>query len=41
MCNSHKSEGGMTRTKVELILTSYWSIKQPITCIISSCADPH
>ncbi len=39
--NPHKSKDGMSKTKVEQILTSYWSIKQPIICKISSCANPH
>jgi hypothetical protein len=28
--NPHKSKDGMSKTKVGQILTSYWSIKQPI-----------
>ncbi len=39
--NPHKSKDGMSKTKVQQILTSYWSIKQPITCIFSSCANRH
>ncbi len=32
---------GMSNTKIEQIITSYWSIKQPIIWIFSSCANPH
>ncbi len=42
MCQPHQSKEGMSKTNVvEQILTSYWSIKQPIMCIISSCSNPH